>query len=146
MDIDGHPPFATHAKQVSRNFGNLLFLTVFNFRGHFEGLNECFLGLRFSMIEKGYDSSPKMNLLYDTFPMSYHAPQMKIICQSYALGKLIHQSTQNGVHKTIGFSFSRFKVLDFIYDKRPLEPHFKMIFLQKRLSITFLLTDKLPSF
>jgi hypothetical protein len=38
---------ATHLFQLAQNnfsgnFGNLLFLAVFNFRGHFEGLNECF--------------------------------------------------------------------------------------------------------
>jgi hypothetical protein len=53
VDIGGHPPFPTGSKQFSGNFGNLLFLAVFNFRGHFEGLNEGFLGSRFSMIIKG---------------------------------------------------------------------------------------------
>jgi hypothetical protein len=42
VDIGGHPPFPTRSKQFSGNFGNLLFLAVFNFRGHFEGLNEGF--------------------------------------------------------------------------------------------------------
>jgi hypothetical protein len=42
VDIGGHPPFPTGSKQFSGNFGNLLFLAVFNFRGHFEGLNEGF--------------------------------------------------------------------------------------------------------
>jgi hypothetical protein len=44
MDIGGHPPFPTGSKQFSGNFGNLLFLAGFNFRGHFEGLNEGFSG------------------------------------------------------------------------------------------------------
>jgi hypothetical protein len=44
VDIGGHPPFPTGSKQFSGNFGNLLFLAVFNFRGHFEGLNEGFSG------------------------------------------------------------------------------------------------------
>jgi hypothetical protein len=39
VDIGGHPPFPTGSKQFSGNFGNLLFLAGFNFRGHFEGLN-----------------------------------------------------------------------------------------------------------
>ena len=59
-----------------------------------------------------------MNLLEDTFPTHYHAPQTKIIWQSYALEKLIHQTTQNGVHKIVGFSSSGVRVLDFIYDKK----------------------------
>jgi hypothetical protein len=38
---------ATHLFQMAQNsflaiFGNLLFLAGFNFRGHFEGLNEVF--------------------------------------------------------------------------------------------------------
>jgi hypothetical protein len=53
VDIDGHPPFPTGSKQFSGNFVNLLFLAGFNFRGHFEGLNEGFSRLRFSMIVKG---------------------------------------------------------------------------------------------
>jgi hypothetical protein len=103
VDISGHPPFPTVSKQFSHNFGNLLFLAVFNFRGHFEGLNEGFLGSSFSMIIEGSNLSPKMNILENTFPTSYCAPQTEIVCQSYAHGKLIHQTTQNGVHKTIGF-------------------------------------------
>jgi hypothetical protein len=42
VDIGGHPPFSTGSKQFFGNFGNLLFLAGFNFRGHFEGLNEGF--------------------------------------------------------------------------------------------------------
>jgi hypothetical protein len=52
VDIDGHPPFPTGSKQFSGNFGNLLFLAVLNLWGHFEGLNEGFLGSSFSMISK----------------------------------------------------------------------------------------------
>jgi hypothetical protein len=39
------PPFPTRSKQFYGNFGNLLFLAVFNFQGHFEGLNEGFFGI-----------------------------------------------------------------------------------------------------
>jgi hypothetical protein len=53
VDIGGHPPFPTGSKQFFGNFGNLLFLAVFNFWGHFEGLNEGFLGSSFSMVPKG---------------------------------------------------------------------------------------------
>jgi len=59
VDIDGHPPFSTGSKQFSGNFGNLLFLVGFNFRGHFEGLNEGFSRLRFSKIAKGMIEPPK---------------------------------------------------------------------------------------
>jgi hypothetical protein len=52
VDIDGHPPFSTGSKQCFDNFGNLLFLAGFNFRGHFEGLNEGFSRSRFSIIAK----------------------------------------------------------------------------------------------
>jgi hypothetical protein len=53
VDIGGHPPFPTGSKQFSDNFGNLLFLAGFNFRGHFEGLNEGFSRSRFSIIVEG---------------------------------------------------------------------------------------------
>jgi hypothetical protein len=59
VDIGGHPPFLTSPKHVSGNFGNLLFLAGFNFRGHFEGLNEGFSILRLSMIVKGIIEPPK---------------------------------------------------------------------------------------
>ena len=42
VDIGGHPPSPTGPKHVSSNFGNLLFLAVFNFQGHFEALNDVF--------------------------------------------------------------------------------------------------------
>jgi hypothetical protein len=50
VDIGGHPPFPNGSKQFSGNFGNLLFLAGFNFRGHFEGPNEGFSRSRFSTI------------------------------------------------------------------------------------------------
>jgi hypothetical protein len=59
VDIDGHPHFLTGSKQFSGNFGNLLFLAVFNFRDHFEGPNEGFSRSRFSMIAKGMIEHPK---------------------------------------------------------------------------------------
>jgi hypothetical protein len=51
VDIGGHPPSPTGTKHVSSNFGNLLFLAVFNFRGHFESLNECFFRKGSAMID-----------------------------------------------------------------------------------------------
>jgi hypothetical protein len=59
VDIGGHPPFPTGSKLFSGNFGNLLFLAGFNFRGHFEGLNEGFSRSRFSMIVEGMIEPPK---------------------------------------------------------------------------------------
>jgi hypothetical protein len=59
VDIGGHPPFPNGSKQFSGHFGNLLFLAGFNFRGHFEGLNEVFLRSRFSMIAEGMIEPPK---------------------------------------------------------------------------------------
>jgi hypothetical protein len=59
VDIDDHPPFPTSPKQFSSNFGNLLFLAVFNFKDHFEGLNEGFSGSIFSMIIEGMIEPPK---------------------------------------------------------------------------------------
>ena len=59
VDIGGHPHFLTGSKQFSGKFGNLLFLAVFNFRGHFEGRNEGFSRSRFSMISHGMIEQPK---------------------------------------------------------------------------------------
>jgi hypothetical protein len=59
VDIGGHPPFPTGSKQLYNNFDNLLFLAGFNFRGHFEDLNEGFLRSRFSMIVEGIIEPPK---------------------------------------------------------------------------------------
>jgi hypothetical protein len=42
VDIGGHPPFPIGSKQFSGNFGNLLFLVVFNLWGQFEGPNDVF--------------------------------------------------------------------------------------------------------
>jgi hypothetical protein len=118
VDIGGHPPIPTRSKHF---VGNLLFLAFFwflNFWGRFEDLKNNFSRLGTSMISKGFYLSPKMNLFADTFPTSYSAPQKKIVCQIYAPEKLIHQTTQNGVHKTVGFSSFRVRVLDFIYYKK----------------------------
>jgi hypothetical protein len=46
VDIGGHRPSPTGPKHVSDNFGNLLFLAVFNFQGHFEALNDGFFRKR----------------------------------------------------------------------------------------------------
>ena len=42
VDINGYPPSPIDPKHVSGNFGNLLFLAVFIFWGHFEALNDVF--------------------------------------------------------------------------------------------------------
>jgi hypothetical protein len=70
------------------------------------------------MISKGSYLSHQMNLLNNTFPTSYRVPQKEIVCQSYAPGKLIHQTTQNEVHKTVDFSSSGVRFLYFLYDKK----------------------------
>jgi hypothetical protein len=51
VDIGGHPPFPNGSKQFSGNFGNLLFLAGFNFRGHFEALNDVFWEKMFAIFK-----------------------------------------------------------------------------------------------
>jgi len=146
VDIGGHPPIPTGSKQF---FGNLLFLAVFrvpNFRGHFGGLNNVCSWSGTSMILKGSHWAPKINPLVETFPTSYHAPQIKTICQSYAPRKLIHETTQNGVHTNVGFSFSGLGFWILFMLKRNLESHCNIIFLRMSISITSLLRDKIPPF
>ena len=95
VDIGGHRPFPTSSKQFSGNFGFLLFLAGFNFRGHFEALNDVFgnIGSQYSIY---FNIEAKMNLLYDTFPMGYHMPKTEIVCKSYDPGKLMYRLTQTG--------------------------------------------------
>jgi hypothetical protein len=57
VDIGGHPPFPTGSKQISGNFGNLLFLAVFHFRSHFETLNNVF-----------WENGVKYEITFDLFP------------------------------------------------------------------------------
>jgi hypothetical protein len=82
-----------------------------------------------------------MKLFVNTFPTRYHVPPKEIVCQSYAPEKLILQTTQNVVHKTIGFSSSGVRVLDFLYVKKAFGA-----FLRMSVTITSLLRDKLPPF
>jgi hypothetical protein len=63
VDIFGHPPSPTGPKHVSGNFGNLLFLAVFNFRGHFEALNDVFLRKRGATWIIDHVSHPKVVFL-----------------------------------------------------------------------------------
>jgi hypothetical protein len=50
-----------------------------------------------------------------TFPMSYHAPHMEIVLKSYALGKLTYQLPPIRARKPFDVSYSRVRVLDFLY-------------------------------
>jgi hypothetical protein len=59
VDIGSQTPFPNGSKRLSGNFGNLQFLVGFNFRGHFEGLNEGFSRSRFSLITEGMIEPPK---------------------------------------------------------------------------------------
>ena len=52
----GPPPFILSVFQFSHS---LLFLAGFNFRGHFEGLNEGFSISRFLTMSKGMIKPPK---------------------------------------------------------------------------------------
>ena len=90
MDISGHPPFPNVSKWLSSNFGNLLFLAGFNFRGHFEGLKEVFFEIKVLNDSQNYYLAPKMNLLDDTFPMIYHTPKTEIVGKSYDHKKLMY--------------------------------------------------------
>jgi hypothetical protein len=49
-----------------------------------------FFGKKGLQYERSFYTTPKMNLLYDTFPMGYHKPKMEIVCKSYDPGKLMY--------------------------------------------------------
>ena len=126
IDLGGYrwpPTYSNWLKTIS---GNLLFLVVFwflNFFGHFESLNDIFSGSITSMIDKGFNWTPKMNLLNNTFPTSYCVPQTEIICQSYTPKKLIHQTTQNESTKLLAFHIPGLGFWIFFMLKMTLEPH-----------------------
>jgi len=56
-------------------------------------------------------SLPKVVFLKYIFLTSYYMNQTEIECQSYDLGKLMYQLTQNGAHN-FGVSSSRVRFLD----------------------------------
>jgi hypothetical protein len=60
VDISGHPPSPTGPKHVFGNFGNLLFLVVFNFWGHFEALNDFFEKMGSNMDHKSMFLTQKL--------------------------------------------------------------------------------------
>jgi hypothetical protein len=76
VDINGHTPFPTGSKQFSHNFDNLLFLAVFNFQGHFEGLNEGFSGSSLSMIADAMIEPPK--LISSMIPFQWDIIRLKL--------------------------------------------------------------------
>jgi len=75
------------------------------------------------MLAGGFNLSQKVFLLDAVFSMSYRTPETEIVCQCYAFKKLVHQTTQNGVHKTNIFSSSKVRVLHILYVKKALKPH-----------------------
>jgi hypothetical protein len=127
VDISGHPPFPTSSKQFSGIFGNLLFLAVFsgpNFRGCFEALNDIFWENREQHGTMFDVSHTKFLFLGYIFVTRYHAPQTKIVCQSYTLGKLTYQLPPSGPANLLAFHLPGLGFWIFLMLKRPLEPHF----------------------
>ena len=53
------PTFSNWLKTIFWQFCNILFLVVFNFQGHFEGLNEVISISGFSMLAKSIIETPK---------------------------------------------------------------------------------------
>jgi hypothetical protein len=75
------------------------------------------------MVAQGFNLSENIFLLDDAFSTSYRTPETEIVCQCYAFKKLVHQTTQNVVHKTNRFSSSKVRVLHILYVKKALKPH-----------------------
>ena len=138
MHIGGHPPFPTRSKQFSGNFGNLLFLVVFNFWGHFEGLNEGFLGLRFSL------SPQKWIFLMTTFQWAIMRPKRRSYAKVTPLGSLYTKLPKTRSTKLLDFHLPGLGFWIFFMIKMTLEPHCKIIFLRMWVFITSLLRDKMP--
>jgi hypothetical protein len=90
VDLSGHSPFPAGSKQLSGNFGNLLFLGVCNFQSHFEALNDIFWENGEKHEVPSMFLTLKVLFLDYTFPTGYHAPKMEIVCKSYDHEKLMY--------------------------------------------------------
>jgi hypothetical protein len=123
VDIGGHPPFPTGLKQLSRNFGNLLFLAVFrvlNFQSRFETLNDIF-----------WENGEKHGTNHDLSHTKVCIPQIDISngvssapneahMQKLRLWEVDVSNTPIGAHKPFRFSSFGVRVLDFPYFKNSL--------------------------
>jgi hypothetical protein len=116
---------ATHLFHwLEKQFFTLTFFGVPNFWGRFEALNDVFWGFRVQGTIKviGLEQS-KIVLLGYTFPTVYRAPQMEIVCKSYAPGKLTYQLSPSGSANLLDFHLSGLGFWILLMLKRPLEPH-----------------------
>ena len=110
---------ATHLFHgLKKEFSILAVFRVPNFWGRFEALNDVFWGFRAQTnVFKHFILKNKIVLLGYTFPTMYRAPQMKIICKSYAPKKLTYQLPPSGPANLLDF------LLLLLMLKRTLEPH-----------------------
>jgi hypothetical protein len=122
VDIGGHPSFSTGSKQFSGNFGNLLFLAVFqvlNFQSHFEALNDVFWENR------------EQHGLFDVSHTKVVVPRIDISNGVSSTPNRDHMqklrpwdvdlsTTPIKAYKPFGFSSSGVRVLDFTYVKKAL--------------------------
>jgi len=119
VDIGGHPPFPTGSKQCSGNFGNLLFLVVFNFLSRFEALNDVFWAksgkynsaLNFILVASS--CSPQIDLSNDVLSTPNGDCMQKLRHREVNVS-----TTPIEARKHFGFSSSGVRDLDFIYVKK----------------------------
>ena len=118
MDIDGHPPSPTGPKYVFGNFGNLLFLAVFNFQDHFEALNDVFFEKTGSNMNPRSCFSPKSFISrIDLFNELLSAPNGDRM-QKLRPWEVDVSTTPIRACKPFVFSSSGVRFLDFTYVKK----------------------------
>ena len=115
----------THLFQLSQKFfsGNLLFLAVFNFWGHFEGLNEVLLGSRFSMIVEALIHPPKWISSMIPFQRAIMHPKRRSYAKVTPPGIWYTKLSKMGSTKLLAFHFSGLGFWNLFMLKIPLEPH-----------------------
>jgi hypothetical protein len=113
VDISGHPPFPIGSKQFFGNFGNLLFLTVFNFWGQFEGLNDIFFHDHGNL----NDIQRILLIPINESPHQYLSNKLSCTLNTDRMQKLRPREVNvltypNGAHMTFGASSPRVRFLD----------------------------------
>ena len=94
--ISGPPTFSKWLKTIFWPIWQFTIFSWFSLPGPFWGPKWSFFEIEVLNDIRRHNWAPKMNLLDNTFPTSYHTPKTEIICKSYDPGKLMYSLTQTG--------------------------------------------------
>jgi hypothetical protein len=121
VDIGGHPPIPLAQRTISILAVFLQFFRVPNFWGRFEALNDVFWARQCLTCSQRKDArlngicTPRLYL-----SNGVSSTPKKIVCKSYALGKLMYQLPPSGptnllVFHLSGLGFWMFRVFSFMF-------------------------------